>query len=473
MPAPNKLGAVSSARDPTERTRGRSHRTTLVVVHGGAARRFDLPERGTLSIGRDDECDIRIDCPEVSRHHARVHVGRPFEVEDLGSANGTQLGSHSLPPHERFPVLENNSVRIGSALIVLHRDNASPEDSFDRPRARVDDAGVRPLARSAKMRDVLGTVERLAKHRTTVLLLGESGVGKGMLARHLHECSRRASGPFVAFDCASVPATLIGSVLFGAIKGVFTGATEDRAGIVEHADGGTLFLDEIGELPIELQPVLLRLLDRRESQRIGDRTFRPLDVRFVAATNQDLEEWIRDGRFREDLWFRISAGVIHVPPLRERTEDIAPIAEWMLERLRRDAGAEPLPRRISPAALEVLKTHSWRGNVRELFNVVERAAVLCGDADVLDTDHLPLDQLLSSVAEVRQPEAAGLDPFAALAKGWQQRASREERLRLLQLALETNGGSQVRAGALLHVSDVTIRAWMDEFGLPRPRARGK
>jgi two-component system response regulator HydG len=232
------------------------------------------------------------------------------------------------------------------------------------------------------MRGLLREIERVARTDVAVLLTGESGTGKEVLAELLHAWSARAAGPLVPINVAALPDTLVESELFGSRKGSFTGADRDRAGVVERADGGTLFLDEIGEMPAAVQPKLLRVLETGTLRRVGDGAERRIDFRLVSATNRDLERETVDGGFRLDLYYRLAVVVIEVPPLRERPEDVLPLA-------RRFLASPGMPRRrLTPSAEAWLLAHPWPGNVRELRNAVQRAAILAPGERIL-AEHLP------------------------------------------------------------------------------------
>src|SRR6266581_7984766 len=236
------------------------------------------------------------------------------------------------------------------------------------------------VAESAAMRDALELVARVAGHKTTVLITGGRGTGKEVIAQAIHRASPRATAPFVAINCAAIPESLLESELFGHVRGAFTGAAGDKAGLFEQADGGTLLLDEIGELPLPLQAKLLRVLQEGELRRVGDQKTRRVDARVLVATARDLEAEVRAGQFREDLFYRINVVVIELPPLRERRADIAPLARHFAARLAQRF-SRPLSR--SDDAVAWLERQEWPGNVRELENAIERAAVL-NEKAVLD-----------------------------------------------------------------------------------------
>jgi NtrC-family two-component system response regulator AlgB len=249
-----------------------------------------------------------------------------------------------------------------------------------------DDSSWVPQTVSPVFRATLDMARRVAATDASVLILGENGTGKTQLARAMHRWSRRAKAVFATVSCPSLSAELLASELFGHVRGAFTGATENRQGRVQIAEGGTLFLDEIGDMPLSLQPKMLRFLQDREYERVGDPNTRTANVRIITATNQDLDAMVADGRFREDLLYRLNVVTLTLPPLRERREDIVPLAESELLALakRYDRPA----RRFSPAALSAMNTYAWPGNLRELHNAVERAVIISG-ADVIGPEHLP------------------------------------------------------------------------------------
>ncbi len=245
-------------------------------------------------------------------------------------------------------------------------------------------------------------INKVAPTDTTVLIHGETGTGKELVAKAIHAASRRAEQPLVCVNCAAIPETLIESELFGYEKGAFTGANANRMGLIEAADGGTLFLDEIGELPLEAQARLLRFIQENEIRRIGSVQSRKVDVRLICATHRDLKTLSQHGEFRPDLYYRINVMQLQLPPLRERGKDILEIAEVLLARRCETFGKEPI--HFSPKAIQAITTYTWPGNVRELENVVERAVILC-DGDEIDNDLLEIDLELVSVNQLR-----GIDP---------------------------------------------------------------
>lgn len=256
------------------------------------------------------------------------------------------------------------------------------------------------------MKPVVDVVERAATSRATILILGENGTGKSQLARHIHECSAVADGPFVTVSCPSLSRELLESELFGHVQGAFTGAVKDKWGKVDAARGGTLFLDEIGEMPVSLQPKLLRLLQERAYERVGDTKTRTADVRVIAATNRDLEAAVRNGAFREDLYYRLNVISVTVPPLRERPADLARLAQSFLKFFAEDSGR--LVQKFSPSAWSAISTHTWPGNLRELRNAIERAVIL-SRGEQLEASDLPVEIATSQASSVELGAMVSLD----------------------------------------------------------------
>ncbi|MCS6860628.1 MAG: sigma-54 dependent transcriptional regulator [Abditibacteriales bacterium] len=300
------------------------------------------------------------------------------------------------------------------------------------------------IAESPRMKEVLRAAERIAQSQATVLLTGETGTGKGVVARLIHRLSPRASRPFVKVNCPSIPADLLETEFFGHEKGAFTGAEERRRGRFELADGGTLFLDEIGDLPIALQTKLLRVLEDKEFERVGSAHTIKVDVRIIAATNRDLEKALRDGSFREDLFYRLHVANLHIPPLRERPEDIEPLAFYFLHKHAADSGKRI--RHIAPDALQSLKQHLWRGNVRELENTIQRA-VLMAEGDTIEVSHLALPILAP----------------AATAPASITLAEMEKQFILQTLA--RCGGNRTQCAKLLGLSVRGLRYKLRKFGM--------
>ena len=309
-------------------------------------------------------------------------------------------------------------------------------------------------------------VARAAASSINTLILGETGVGKEILARALHNLSPRRAGPFIALNCAALTESLLQSELFGHEKGAFTGALQARAGLLETAAGGTLFLDEVGELPLSIQTKLLRALEDRKVLRVGGRAERDVDVRFVAATNRDVEAEAEAGTFRQDLYYRLNGISFTIPPLRERQAEIPALCRMFLARCNAELSrAQPLS--LSEEALELLTNYAWPGNVRELRNAIERGAVLCS-GHVLGPEHLP-QRVVSGNARVSTVPPLEGTHEEALARARNELQS-IERQRILE-ALEQCGGNQTRAAEALGISRRTLVYRLSDLGLPRPRKR--
>jgi len=307
------------------------------------------------------------------------------------------------------------------------------------------------VAASPAMQDALELVARVAEHRTTVLITGESGTGKEVIAQAIHRASPRVAAPFVAINCAAIPESLLESELFGHVRGAFTGATGDKAGLFEQAGGGTLLLDEIGELPLPLQSKLLRVLQEGEIRRVGDQRTRRVDVRLLAATARDLEAEVAAGRFRQDLYYRLNVVTIHLPPLAERRADIGPLARHFAVRL---AGRLGRPVTLSDATVAWLEAQSWPGNVRELEHAIERAAVL-SDRDLLEPADFRKEPLAAPRSSLERGAGSGTLRSAVEA------AERQAILAALQAA----GGNRRAAAQQLGVSLRTLFYKIERYRL--------
>jgi two-component system, NtrC family, response regulator HydG len=310
----------------------------------------------------------------------------------------------------------------------------------------------RPVGNSPRVHEVWSLAERVAPSEASILILGESGTGKELLARLIHRSSARRDGPFVAFDCSALAPSLVESELFGHEKGAFTGAQRARRGLFREAQGGTLFLDEIGDVAPEVQNKLLRVLQEREVKPVGGDLFVKIDVRIVAATNKDLKRMIADGRFREDLYYRLAVVPIELPPLRERREDIPELVRYFLGRRR---GAGPRPADIASEALDRLQTYRWPGNIRELENVVERAAILSNGKIIRAEDLPPLG------AAHGEPGAAALPSSGTLKERVAAVVRAVERQAIVE-ALRAEG-SPTKAAKRLGISRASLYAKLKEL----------
>jgi transcriptional regulator with PAS, ATPase and Fis domain len=422
---------------------------------GGPAIEAPLALR-PLVMGTSPDCDLVVADPKVSRRHCEIALTpQGIVIRDLGSKNGTLAGKVAI----REALLpEGAVVTLGGSDLVVRRAGAptlvpmSPAGSF---------GGA--IGQSYVMRALFARLERAAATMQTILLLGESGTGKEVLARAIHDESPRRSGPFVVLDCGAITANLVESEVFGYARGAFTGAAGARVGLLEEANGGTLFIDEIGELPLDLQPKLLRALEARQVRRLGANDVRPFDARIVAATHRDLRARVAEGTFRQDLYYRIAVVEAHVPALRERKDDIPALVERFL------AAHDP-PRALAdlpPHALPLLAGHSFPGNVRELRNLVTRL-VLFADLG-LDLPALPS-------GEAGPPAAHAV--AGPLGEAEQQRkllelplpAAREmvmERFERYYLAakLEQHGGNITRAADAMGVSRQLVHRLLDRYGI--------
>ena len=334
----------------------------------------------------------------------------------------------------------------------------------ERERLRQEVAGLKAqlaagpgerglVAESAGMRQALALVARVAEHNTTVLITGESGTGKEVIARAIHRASPRASKAFVGINCAAIPESLLESELFGHVRGAFTGATADKAGLFEQASGGTLLLDEIGELPTGLQAKLLRVLQESEIRRVGDQKTRRVDARVLVATARDLEAEVRGGRFREDLFYRVNVVAIELPPLRERTEDIAPLARHFTARLAQRFGR---PLSLSEDAIAWLEEQAWPGNVRELENAIERAAVL--------TNHDILTPANFRTEPLPAPHTPPSGEWGVGSGTLREATESAERAAIVQ-ALKATDGNRREAAKRLGVSLRTLFYKIDRYGI--------
>jgi len=350
----------------------------LVVVEGEDRGKELVVEKERVTLGRSTVCDLSLRDGSVSGIHCEVVAGpEGFLLRDLGSTNGIFMLGHQILELYLRP---GSEFQAGNNLIRFE-----PLDNMVKiPLSRKDRFGS-VLGRSIPMREIFAVLERVSTSDLPVLLRGETGTGKELLAAGIHAYSFRKNRPYVVLDCGAVPADTIESTLFGHEKGAFTGAVDSRRGVFEQASGGTLFIDEVGELAVGLQPKLLRALEQQEIQRVGGVKPVKVDVRIVAATHRDLLARVDKGLFREDLFYRLSVVEVCVPPLRDRPEDVPLLAEQFLK----DQGRPGIE--LSGDAMLSLQSHGWPGNVRELRNVLERACRLV-EGDVINASDLHLDQ---------------------------------------------------------------------------------
>lgn len=404
---------------------------TLVVASGSKNEQRVTIGQKPLIIGNSSDCDVVVDDPAVSRKHCELYPSPlGLRVRDLDSRNGTLVGGITIAD---ALVYEGVVISIGNTEMFYTSDSDHFGDTSETPMRFGDAVGT-----SAAMRRVFALLTRIAPTDLTVTLIGETGTGKDVLARGIHAASLRHAAPFEVFDSGAVAPTLIESKLFGHIKGAFTGAVDDHVGAFESADQGTIFLDEIGELNLELQPKLLRVLEERRVMPVGGQKTKAVDVRVIAATNRDLVTEVGEGRFREDLYFRLGVMVVRVPPLRERREDIPLLVDTFL-----NGASEPMS--CSEEALRVLKNHAWPGNVRELRNVVA-SAIAVSTSDVLR----PEDFLMSQGATMGG-RAKTLD---GLPLGGRSLESIEEAA--IRQTLERFGGNKTKTAKALGIATSTL-----------------
>lgn len=407
---------------------------------------LDGPDAGTVVttgpvaiVGARPPADVVLTDDTVSRRHAELRAveGGVLAI-DLGSKNGTKVAGI---PVQQVLLPRGEALHVGATKLSITVLAADLSRGTGGQVARFGDylTGHAPLAAS------LARLERAAQSDATVLLQGETGTGKEVLARAVHDGSGRRDGPYVIVDCGGVTASLLESQLFGHKKGAFTGAIADHVGAFESANGGTVFLDELGELPLDLQPKLLRALEARTIRRVGDVADRPIDVRFVAATNRDLEVMAKDGRFRSDLYYRVAVVSVVIPPLRARPEDVPILAVHLVERLSRGRAE------LTPEALSVLSAYDWPGNTRELRNVIERAlAVLdghrVGPGDLFP-EHATSDEAPGTFHEAKDQVIAAFEA------------------RYVRALLDRNGGNVSRAARESGLSRNALYALMKRAGL--------
>ena len=391
-------------------------------VQGGTVRKPDgttvAIDVDPVHVGRDEGAEIVLSDPEVSAMHCELRaVSEGILVRDLGSTNGTFVGTLRI---QEAAVTTATEITVGTTKLLLEPAAKKKVD------VGFSDAFGPLVGSSPKMRRVFSVLEKVAATPLSVLILGETGTGKEVVAQSVHDASPRKDKPFVVVDCGSIPPTLAESLLFGHEKGAFTGATERRKGALAEADGGTLFLDELGELPIDLQPKLLRALAEKQVKRVGGNSFEPIDVRVLAATRRDLGAEMNAGRFRSDLFFRIAQVRVELPPLRERLADLPLLVEDICKKVGKGEHAAAVVTWIE----QRMASHDWPGNVRELVNVASVAATLADTPGAID-DVLTL---------ARDPvDAPRVGPATAFSEAKRAAVAAFERDYFTQLAKRSQG----------------------------------
>jgi DNA-binding NtrC family response regulator len=469
-----------------------AERRHLLVFSGGTSWMYRLPLSGTVVIGRSETADLRIDERSISRQHARLVLdGDAATITDLGSHNGTYVnkvritGSQLLQP--------NDVIRIHKAILVFHATSLTdsptagePPEGYD-PDPETSDAAIagaaqlsgleRPCriltvgAQRAIVADPIvvqlyALIDRLAPVGLPVLITGETGCGKELVATAIHTLSQRGARPLISLNCAALHDSLVEGELFGYERGAFLGASGSKPGLIESASGSTLFLDEVGELAPAIQAKLLRVLESNRVTRVGDVREREVDVRFVAATNRDLEADVAAGRFRRDLFFRLSAATLHMPPLRQRLLELPLLAVAFLEEACRLHGRSVM--RISDGAMAVLLGHPWPGNIRELKNLMQYVAAAV-TSEVLLAEHISerlgrLRPVLPPAVDLATPEDS--PRFRPIAD-----ELRELEITRIRQALEATGGNQTRAAGLLAMPVRTFFEKAKQYGLTPKKKR--
>lgn len=367
-------------------TKRRLKRGRLIVVDGADEGRELSIERARVTIGRSLICDLVLADKAVSGTHCEIVASeKGVMLKDLGSTNGTTIGDLRI---REVWIKPGTVIRAGQTTLRYEAGEGEVEIDLSKEERYFDLIG-----KSVRMREIFAVLAKVAPSDLTVLVRGQTGTGKELVARALHHGSRRKEQPLVVQDCSAIPENLIESTLFGHERGAFTGATDRRKGSFEQAEGGTIFLDEIGELNLSLQPKLLRVLENREVRRVGGEKTIPVNVRVVAATNRDLRQMVNEGTFREDLYFRLSVVTVELPSLCERPEDVSLLTETFLKEFsKRRFPGEESKLTITKNAMARLALYPWPGNVRELRNTLERAAFLADDTELTVKDLMPSSQ---------------------------------------------------------------------------------
>ena len=425
-------------------------------------------EQSRVTLGSMDDNDLVVAGDDtVSRYHCQViQEGNNYIVRDLGSTNGTFVNQVRI---KEAYLVAGCSLELGNTRLQFQSIDEEVEVNPSEEERYGDIIGAH-----IEMRKIFGILEKIAPTDTTVIIEGETGTGKEVVANTIHKKSSRSEKPFIIFDCSAVPANLIESELFGHEKGSFTGAIMARQGLFELANGGTIFLDELGELSIELQPKLLRVLETREVRRVGGARPIKVDVRVIAATNRTLEEEVRNGRFREDLFYRLSVVRLSLPPLRDRRDDVGLLVKHFLRHGRFNRGRADNNIRVKSLSRDVgeaLRAYDWPGNVRELVNVVERACSFA-DGETIELSDLPQNllesghmQRLSTLApRITDHGRKTLDEMGAFKDAKEKWVSTFERDYILRL-LKKNGMNISHAAREAEIDRKYFRKLMKKYGI--------
>jgi transcriptional regulator with GAF, ATPase, and Fis domain len=433
----------------------RIRRCRLTVIAGpdvGLTRDF---EANVIRVGARRGADLVLTDGKVSRTHFEIRLDpQGYRVRDLESTNGTFVSGLRVTD---VYVPPGASIYAGDTRLRFD----PLDDSVEVALSSADRFGGM-VGRSVVMRELFARLATVAPTDATVLVTGETGTGKELVAEALHESSARKGGPFVVLDCGAIPANLMESETFGHERGAFTGATATHAGAFERADGGTLFLDEIGELPLEMQPKLLRALERKEIRRVGGTKMLQVNIRVVAATNRDLAVEVNKGRFREDLFYRLAVAHLAVPPLRERREDIPLLVDHILAGL--PDGRERGPR---PETIELMKRHEWPGNVRELRNVLERAVLFRQPVQEPSVVMPAAPPESGAASDLRVP----VDPTVPFKLAKQDMIDEFER-RYVRALLDAHGGNISAAARAAGIDRMSIHKILNRLGMDRDEKTG-
>ena len=424
----------------------------LLVIDGAALQVMPLPGSGILTIGRASKCDVVVDSGSVSRHHANLAIHAEIEIEDVGSSNGTFVDGVKLPPNHAIQLTVGVPFLIGAVTLMVQTRAGSRRE---------------PATQSSQLAALEQSASRIAIGRLNVLVVGETGVGKERFAERIHEMSPRRAASFVRINCSAISEPQLEAELFGH-------EPSGKPGLLEHADGGTAFLSDVDQLPHALQHKLLRAIEDAAVRRVHAPRARPIDVRYVASTSKDLAAEVDSDRFRRDLYFRLAGATFTIPPLRDRRDEVLPLAEQFTV-----AAAAPLGRSFafSDDARQWLTSHDWPGNIRELRNACERA-VLLATGMVIERHHLTtIDDAAKRSAERNRrsatvPPPPGIMAPSAADMPTQVRATvaELEKQRILE-ALDRCAGNQTRAAEMLGISRRTLINRLDEYGIARPRKR--
>ncbi len=454
----NENAALTTVFVDDKATKRRLKRSKLVVIDGPDRGKELVIERERVTGGRSVICDLVLGDKAVSGTHFEIVANESgFLLRDLDSTNGTFVGE--LRVREVW-VKPGTVLRAGQTQMRFEPAEGMVEIDLSR-----DEKFHELIGKSVRMREIFATLEKIAPTDLTVLVRGETGTGKELVARALHHSSRRASAPLVVQDCGAIPRDLIESTLFGHERGSFTGATDRHRGSFEQADGGTIFLDEIGELDLALQPKLLRVLENREIKRVGGDKQLPVNVRVVAATNRDLRQMVNEGTFREDLYYRLSVVQVELPCLRERPEDVPLlVSNFLADFATRRFPGEEKQYTVARDAMARLVAYPWPGNVRELKNTVERAASLADTTELTVRDLLPTSQKTPPEVlpggHAEQFVEDGL-PF----KEAKQRILDAFEASYLKALLDKNGGNVTRSAQAAGLTRYHLRELAKRYGI--------